>query len=635
MKAQTNAVWIYITFSIIAGILMLTIAKTQMGQTSEESLREKEISEFYSFASTVNQVCYGEIETYRNFTYTFTDDVAAVYASDGVKKPNPKLTWYVSNKMPSNGSYICLQLNPVNYEKPKCVKTDCKTLITYFGSLPEKRDIFTRVMKILEKRPTYTYYINITKAGEAEVRACACRDIEKECKMDNCISLPRCKDGTLYGMCTYKKPKMCVDGELIDNCTKCGCNEGYICQNNGKCKYGGCDDECTLGEKTCKDEHTKKTCGNYDNDPCTEWKEELCKDKMICENGECKYKSCISKDECNGGYCWGDKKDEYYCHENKGDDGKYAPEDENCKNKWNQTSKECYSDISGCNTNSICINKWWPNHKGKIYQFNEKNYACDIFEVCHPDIQKIAKEAIDCCKNGCKSGCHTFCQKARTDAGITSTPESNKDRIKKCAAFYIALGFGPARKFMKDYYWVEISSSEGPPIPRCTDHNGIDCSDSGRYPGWNGAKCQGKVGIPSPHGWNSDDDNSKNSCVMSDLPAHVDTSKVRTGICMDYSIAMTTALRTVGYKSDEVYTVIGFMPFGGHAYNMIKLPGETKWLIMDTVGNGGSYRLGNTPGTASGWDYCDASRNLPPEYVACSNDEKTRDFPSKGEIYGC
>ncbi len=635
MKAQTNAIWIYIVFSIIAGILILIIAKTQFINSSEESLREHEISKFYSFASTIRQVCYGEVANHKNFTYKFTDYVAAIYADDKIEKPNAKLTWSIKNKIPSNGSYVCLQLNPVNYESPKCIKMDCKVLITYFGSLPERRDIFTRAMRILGKRPTYTYYINITKTDEAEVRACACRDIEKECRINNCMPLPRCSDGTLYGMCAYKRPKMCVNGELVDNCTICGCDEGYICQKDGTCKYGGCDDECNVGEKTCKDEHTKKICGNYDSDPCTEWKEETCKDKMICDNGECKYKKCDNKDECDGGYCWGDTENEYYCHKNHGSDGKYAPEKDDCENEWNDTSKQCYSKISGCNTNSICINNWWPKHKGTMYFFNEYNYACDIFEVCHPSIQEIAREALDCCKNGCDSKCHIYCQKARNDAGITSTPETDKDRIKKCAAFYIALGFGQAKKFMKDYYYVELPSGGSGAILRCVESNGIDCSASGRYPGWEGARCKGDVGIPTPAGWKSDDDMSENSCIMSDLPAHVDTAKVHTGICMDYSIALTTALRTVGYKSDEVYTVIGYMTSSGHAYNIIKLPGAKKWLIIDTVGNGGSYIIGSTPGTVYGWDYCDASRNLPSGYIACSNDEKTMDFPGRGDIYGC
>ncbi len=674
MKAQTNAVWIYLTFSVIAGILMLSIAKTQFTRSSEESLREKEISEFYSFASVVRQVCYGEVETYRNFTYTFTDDVAAVYAADKIEKPNAKLTWAVKNKMPSNGSYVCLQLNPINYEPPKCIKTDCKVLVTYFGSLPEERDIFTKVMKILGKRPTYTYYVNITKADEGEVRACACRDIEKECRMDNCISLPRCNDGTLYGMCAYDRPKICVNGELVDNCTVCGCDEGYLCQKDGTCKYGACDDECNEGEKTCKDEHTKKICGNYDSDPCTEWKEEICKDKMICEDGECKYKQCTTKDECDGGYCWGDKPDEYYCHEDKGNDGKYAPEKESCKNEWNQTSKQCYSEISGCNTDSPCINNWWPNHKGTPYLFNERNYACDIFEVCHPSIEEIAREALDCCKNGCGSKCHIYCQKARSDAGITSTPEADKDRIKKCAAFYIALGFGPAKKFMKDYYdpKIEDCACKGNP-PHCAVPSpgchcvytqkgyvavnpSFSCDKNGRYPGWSGSKCIGAVDTIGPLGWKSDDDMSENSCSTSDLPAHVDTAKVHTGVCMDYSIAMTTALRTVGYKSDEVYTVIGMFiknetHQGGHAYNMIKLPGESKWFLMDAVGNAMPYRIGSTPGSVGWWDYCKASgyyydklkgirirlediQDLKDTY-GCTNDERHMPFPPQNEVIGC
>ncbi|MBI2651737.1 hypothetical protein HYX01_04660 [Candidatus Woesearchaeota archaeon] len=44
-----------------------------------------------------------------------------------------------------------------------------------------------------------------------------------------------CLDGSLYGECsTLIKPKFCVNGDLVDYCALCGCDEGNICSNN-KC----------------------------------------------------------------------------------------------------------------------------------------------------------------------------------------------------------------------------------------------------------------------------------------------------------------------------------------------------------------------------------------------------------------
>jgi len=45
-----------------------------------------------------------------------------------------------------------------------------------------------------------------------------------------------CIDGTNNNMCSVNKPKLCVNGSLIDNCEACGCDANYDCINNS-CIY--------------------------------------------------------------------------------------------------------------------------------------------------------------------------------------------------------------------------------------------------------------------------------------------------------------------------------------------------------------------------------------------------------------
>ena len=45
----------------------------------------------------------------------------------------------------------------------------------------------------------------------------------------------KCSDGTLYDQCSSERPFYCVNGTLIENCSICGCEPGYGCQNNGSC----------------------------------------------------------------------------------------------------------------------------------------------------------------------------------------------------------------------------------------------------------------------------------------------------------------------------------------------------------------------------------------------------------------
>ncbi|KYK25975.1 hypothetical protein AYK26_01705 [Euryarchaeota archaeon SM23-78] len=46
----------------------------------------------------------------------------------------------------------------------------------------------------------------------------------------------RCSDWTIYGQCSFTKPKYCDNGNLVDDCNTCGCPYGHDCQANGSCQ---------------------------------------------------------------------------------------------------------------------------------------------------------------------------------------------------------------------------------------------------------------------------------------------------------------------------------------------------------------------------------------------------------------
>ncbi|RJQ35689.1 hypothetical protein C4566_00135 [Candidatus Parcubacteria bacterium] len=45
----------------------------------------------------------------------------------------------------------------------------------------------------------------------------------------------QCSDGTLENWCSVSKPKRCLDGQLIDNCQRCGCPGTQSCAAGGEC----------------------------------------------------------------------------------------------------------------------------------------------------------------------------------------------------------------------------------------------------------------------------------------------------------------------------------------------------------------------------------------------------------------
>jgi hypothetical protein len=99
----------------------------------------------------------------------------------------------------------------------------------------------------------------------------------------------------------------------------------------------------------------------------------------------------------------------------------------------------------------------------------------------------------------------------------------------------------------------------------------------------------------------------------------------QTWMCTGYSIALTTLLRSVGYDKTEAYSVVT----GDHAFNLVKLPGETNYRFMDTVGNG-LYISGIT---SSDW-YKDQHNECRTSSLGngCMNDEGTFTCPSSSNI---
>jgi len=56
-----------------------------------------------------------------------------------------------------------------------------------------------------------------------------------------------CSDGTIFFECSNNKPGYCDSGVLEENCQKCGCSEGGVCQPDGSCLLRRCADGTVFG----------------------------------------------------------------------------------------------------------------------------------------------------------------------------------------------------------------------------------------------------------------------------------------------------------------------------------------------------------------------------------------------------
>ena len=59
-----------------------------------------------------------------------------------------------------------------------------------------------------------------------------CNPNSKECSF---IGFPDCIDNTPNNMCSTIKPKICINGILVDNCDSCSCPGDAECQSDGTC----------------------------------------------------------------------------------------------------------------------------------------------------------------------------------------------------------------------------------------------------------------------------------------------------------------------------------------------------------------------------------------------------------------
>jgi len=134
---------------------------------------------------------------------------------------------------------------------------------------------------LCSKKTTFQYLIDDFDLGNYKI-AVYSHDDNKWLFSNFEVVEYRCSDRTLVGECSSTKPKYCGEGEiLVDDCSKCGCLDGYNCQEDETCTFTPfCgDDNCDTIESCniCPDD-----CGRceYSVGP-NKKNEELYSDKEV------------------------------------------------------------------------------------------------------------------------------------------------------------------------------------------------------------------------------------------------------------------------------------------------------------------------------------------------------------------
>lgn len=170
---------------------------------------------------------------------------------------------------------------------------------------------------------------------------------------------------------------------------------------------------------------------------------------------------------------------------------------------------------------------------------------CQFFEVCDEGLDHVIEEALQCCSS--ESWDDVFRQ---PDPGLCrESIIDSETSCKKCTGLYIIKGLGEHARWMQGYF-------------------------RDKYMNYT-------IG----------------GDTMDVTPAEKLINVHHTGICRDYALAVTTVLRKAGYLQREIVQGCD----GAHCYNLVLLPGDKKWRVVDTTGN--NYGI-NFKGLPSDYDYC-------------------------------
>jgi len=237
-----------------------------------------------------------------------------------------------------------------------------------------------------------------------------------------------------------------------------------------------------------------------------------------------------------------------------------------CGGRCPPCNTKCTTGTKYAPADTPCIT-YYPTDPHRVdwsWTDNELELVCQFQEVCNPDLDYIIDEATECCSITNESDINSMpdpelCREVRRlsegDCDVYYSWSTCIDLCRKCIGLYIIRGLGSYSRWMHGYTRIY---DPGQP---CASGN---CA----YPG------------------------------VAQAPAGMLLNRFRTGICRDYATALVTLLRKAGFRQGDVAKFCD----GEHCYNIVKLPGDVKYHIVDTTGNHVGIRLGSLPG---GYEYCE------------------------------
>lgn len=154
MKGFTVSAWIWITGSVVIGMIALTLAYNAILWVATDAEVKQDIRQLSAMMASFSSVCTGGPGNRETLDMMFGRSVQAYYASESRANPPDKIWQLIMNKSTSSGSWLCMKLKSEDF--PRCVEIGCNVEMPYLGATAEE-NFFTQVNAILGKGTSYKY----------------------------------------------------------------------------------------------------------------------------------------------------------------------------------------------------------------------------------------------------------------------------------------------------------------------------------------------------------------------------------------------------------------------------------------------------------------------------------------------
>ncbi len=159
------SIWMWIVGGVIAGLILFTIAYSQLTQTTQSMVKQRSLEQYEELFNQINGLCWSFSENVREYSLILDESVRGIYLTSDkyIEINNSQFIEYISDENISSGYYLCIK---VEGKRTNCKKLDCTAKMPYLGAIPTKFSLEALLNKIMGNYEKFEYTLELVKEGD-------------------------------------------------------------------------------------------------------------------------------------------------------------------------------------------------------------------------------------------------------------------------------------------------------------------------------------------------------------------------------------------------------------------------------------------------------------------------------------